>query len=91
VTDSRQIVGRCIGCFHDFSTGPCGGCGAVKGKHDTDRVGTESHLSPEPKLWVSAVSRRLVVEAAMNELHMSEEEAEEWAQKNLMVYPVLPQ
>lgn len=22
-------VGRCLGCFHDFITGPCGGCGAV--------------------------------------------------------------
>lgn len=23
-----SIYGRCIGCFHDFAEGPCGGCGA---------------------------------------------------------------
>lgn len=22
-------VGRCLGCWHDWRTGPCGGCGAV--------------------------------------------------------------
>jgi hypothetical protein len=27
---SARPVGRCIGCFHPFSTGPCGGCGAVE-------------------------------------------------------------
>jgi hypothetical protein len=25
-----RLVGRCIGCFHPFETGPCGGCGAVE-------------------------------------------------------------
>jgi hypothetical protein len=25
---SERPIGRCIGCFHDFNTGPCGGCGA---------------------------------------------------------------
>ena len=24
-----EFVGRCIGCMHDFKTGPCGGCGAL--------------------------------------------------------------
>jgi hypothetical protein len=27
-------VGRCIGCRHDFATGPCGGCGAIPGPYD---------------------------------------------------------
>lgn len=25
-----RLIGRCIGCFHPFETGPCGGCGAVE-------------------------------------------------------------
>lgn len=25
---SEPIYGPCIGCRHDFTTGPCGGCGA---------------------------------------------------------------
>ena len=25
----KRPVGRCIGCFHNFAVGPCGGCGAV--------------------------------------------------------------
>jgi hypothetical protein len=32
--DGKIIVGRCIGCFHDFRTGPCGGCGAIPGPND---------------------------------------------------------
>jgi hypothetical protein len=27
--DTDRPVGRCINCWHDFATGPCGGCGAV--------------------------------------------------------------
>src|SRR6185503_5368096 len=45
---NQQLVGRCIGCFHDFTTGPCGGCGAV------DRPSPEflprSHV-PVPAWW----------------------------------------
>ena len=26
----NRLIGRCIGCFHPFETGPCGGCGAVE-------------------------------------------------------------
>lgn len=30
MSNETQIVGRCIGCMHDFSVDPvCGGCGAV--------------------------------------------------------------
>ncbi len=25
----QRIIGRCVGCFHPFDLGPCGGCGAV--------------------------------------------------------------
>ena len=27
---SKPIYGNCIGCLHDFATGPCGGCGALR-------------------------------------------------------------
>jgi hypothetical protein len=27
-------IGRCIGCRHDFLTGPCGGCGAIAGPEE---------------------------------------------------------
>jgi len=45
-------VGRCVNCFHDFSTGPCGGCGAIPGPHDTDTVPvTRVTTEPAPDTW----------------------------------------
>jgi hypothetical protein len=34
----QRPVGRCIGCFHDFTVGPCGGCGAVPHPEDALRI-----------------------------------------------------
>lgn len=49
-----QLVGRCIGCFHDFGTGPCGGCGAIAGPHDTPTVPLPGRPRPEPQLAADA-------------------------------------
>jgi hypothetical protein len=37
MSDDRP-VGRCLGCWHDFNQGPCGGCGAVMGADDIPRL-----------------------------------------------------
>jgi hypothetical protein len=37
-------VGRCLGCFHDFTTGPCGGCGAVDDGTLAGRAVVTRHL-----------------------------------------------
>lgn len=48
-------------------------------------------LEPGPvKLYVNQWARDRLVRAAVEELSMSQEEAEAWANQNLMVYPQLP-
>ncbi len=48
-------IGRCIGCFHDFTTGPCGGCGAIPGPEEQCPGDCDDECakcsSPEPLLW----------------------------------------
>lgn len=43
--DTDAPIGRCIGCFHDFTTGPCGGCGAVAGPDDRPTLSTHRPVS----------------------------------------------
>ena len=39
--EPARPIGRCIGCFHPFDNGPCGGCGAIEpcdgSCHEQDR------------------------------------------------------
>jgi hypothetical protein len=37
-----QLVGRCIGCRHDFRTGLCGGCGAEPGPDEQQCDGEDT-------------------------------------------------
>ncbi len=39
---SKAIVGRCIGCLHNFRQGNCGGCGAVPGPDETQCDGEDT-------------------------------------------------
>jgi hypothetical protein len=41
-------VGRCIGCFHDFAVGPCGGCGALPGPDDLPTTGRVPLMGDPP-------------------------------------------
>ncbi len=51
---SDRPVGRCIGCFHNFATGPCGGCGAEAGPYDKPPlIGLDGYRVPCQQLGCS--------------------------------------
>lgn len=49
---SKGLIGRCIGCFHDFATGPCtSGCGVVADHcHHESSSGIDQNEGPD-KVW----------------------------------------
>jgi hypothetical protein len=47
-------IGRCIGCLHDFTTGPCGGCGAESEAPAPSRAPAPSCLTRSPSVTPTA-------------------------------------